>query len=67
MKYGVLSGFETAAKIHRQTLAVYGKEYLMSKSMVCRCVRDFEGGRIKAAVVEYFQNLDAEYCRAGLQ
>ncbi len=58
---------QMATEIHRQISAVYGQEYRMSKSMVCRWVRDFEGGRIKATVVEYFQNLDTEYCRAGLQ
>ncbi len=61
---------ETTAEIHRQILAVYGEECHMRKSMAYRY---FAGKRfditeeIKAAVVEYFQNLDAEYCRAGLQ
>ncbi len=61
---------ETAAEIHRQILAVYGEECWMSKSLVCHY---FAGKRfntteeIKATVVEYFQNLDGEYCRAGLQ
>ncbi len=61
---------ETAVEIHRQILAVYSEEHHLSKSMVC-CY--FTGKRfnttekIKAVVVEYFQNLDAEYCCAGLQ
>ncbi len=70
----VLSGFcmrgETAVEIHRQISAVYGEE-CMSKSMVPH--KHFTGKRfntieeIKAAVMEYFQNFDAEYYRAGLQ
>ncbi len=58
---------EEAAVIHCQITAVYGEECRMSQSMVCHWLRDFEGGRIKAAVVEYFQNLDPEYCRTGFQ
>ncbi len=61
---------ETAEEIHCQISEVYSEECRMSKSMVC-CW--FAGKRydateeIKAAVVDYFQNLDAEYCRAGFQ
>ncbi len=60
---------ETAVEIN-QILAAYGEECRMSKSMVCRF---FAGERfdateeIKEVVVEYFQNLNAEYGRAGLQ
>ncbi len=61
---------ETAAAIYHQISAVYGEECRMSESMVCR---SFAGKRfdtteeIKTTVVEYFQNLDTEYCHAGLQ
>ncbi len=61
---------ETAVEIHCQILAVYGEE-CTSKSMVSHKL--FIGKRfdtteeIKAAVVEYLQNLVSEYCRAGLQ
>ncbi len=61
---------ETAVEIHRQISAVYGKECCISKSMVCYYftgIRFDTTEEIKAAVVEYFQNLDAEYCSAGLQ
>ncbi len=61
---------ETAVEIHRQISAVYSEDCRMSKSIVRRY---FIGKRfdtteeIKAAVVEYFQNLDTVYCHAGLQ
>ncbi len=58
---------ETMAESHRQISAVCSEECHMSKSVACRWVRDLERGRIKSAVVEYFRNLDAEYCRTGLQ
>ncbi len=59
-----------SAEIHRQILAVYSEECCMSKSMMCRW---FAGKRfdtteeISTVVVEYFQNLEGEYCYAGLQ
>ncbi len=61
---------ETTAEIHCQISAVYNEE-CMSKSMVSH--EHFADKRfntteeIKAAVVKYFQNLDAEYCHTGLQ